>query len=51
MSKWYDPATHKQFERVKDFNEVDPTDVLGLLDAVEQRKRERAGISYSLYMS
>jgi hypothetical protein len=33
---------HKRYAPVPDFNEVSPLDTCGLIDALEQRKRERA---------
>ena len=40
---WYDPSKHKEYAKVPDYSQVDAADVLGLLDAIEQRKRERKG--------
>ncbi len=43
MAEWYDSSKHKQYSKVADFNQVAADDVLGLLDAMEQRRRERKG--------
>jgi hypothetical protein len=42
VDTWYDPAQHQRFDRVPDYKDVNPTDILGLFEAHQQRQRERA---------
>jgi hypothetical protein len=42
VETWYDPDKHERPKAVPDYKDVAPTNVEGLYNAYEQRRRERA---------
>ncbi len=41
VTGWYDPDKHERFDKTADYKQVAAHDVPGLLNAYEQRRRER----------